>query len=703
MAVQNSIPANSLLDEAFLACTSGHCIFDAQGALVSWSESFAELYPDLTDVVDIGLKYRDFLRTLHDRSAIKNLQKLDNVDAWLDQQLAVIGKAPAQFIHHLKDDRYILIRHTPLSNQSWLFAAFDITELHETKRAHQLSKDKFMNFAKIATDWFWELDDNLCYQYHSGHNRPLGGLDPATLVGKPRIIDVASRIIKNDQLDEHINALTEHRAFDVVLSWESADGNFFHSHTMGKPQFDHNGTFVGYLGCGRDVTEFYSLKQKFEYQAQHDELTGIWNRRAFSAHLDKLITACRDGGATDSKTLVCIDLDRFKLVNDSAGHQAGDQLLKELTTIISDGFCEHSVLARLGGDEFSAVIPLNVDQTIATAQRLVNRLSKHQFHWRKRKFSVGACIGVVAIDNTSTDSSDLLSKADIACYSAKASGRNQVQVYSSQSSFQAQQNDELGKVKLLNDAISNDQVKLYLQPIVPTSHIPETRIKFEVLLRVLDPDGNIVPSGDIIRIAEKYDRMQHLDLWVTERALTAIEQMDQRNVNATLSVNLSGNTLSSSNSLKQLVTLVESHQITAGSLCFEITETAAIANIEQVKHSMCELRALGCEFSLDDFGSGLSSFAYLQSLPVEYLKIDGSFVKNILTDNACRAIVSSFNTLGHEMGMKTVAEFVENRDIATTLTELEIDYLQGYYVGMPRDLDDWLADYENAELPLTGT
>ncbi len=703
MAVQNSIPANSLLDEAFLACTSGHCIFDAQGALVSWSESFAELYPDLSDVVDIGLKYRDFLRTLHDRSAIKNLHKQDNVDAWLDQQLAAIGKAPAQFIHHLKDDRYVLIRHTPLSNQSWLFAAFDITELQETKRAHQLSKDKFMNFAKIATDWFWELDANLCYQYHSGHNRPLGDFDPSTLVGKPRIIDVASRIIKNDQLDEHINALTEHRAFDVVLSWQSADGTFSHSHTLGKPQFDHNGNFVGYLGCGRDVTEFYSLKQKFEYQAQHDELTGIWNRRAFSAHLDKLITACRDGGATDSKTLVCIDLDRFKLVNDSAGHQAGDQLLKELTTIISDGFCENSVLARLGGDEFSAVIPLNVDQTVNIAQQLINKLSKHQFHWRKRKFSVGACIGVVAIDNTSTDSSDLLSKADIACYSAKASGRNQIQVYSSQSSFQAQQNDELGKVKLLNDAISNDQVRLYLQPIVPTSHTPETRIKFEVLLRVLDPEGDIIPSGDIIRIAEKYDRMQHLDLWVTERALTAIEQMDQRNVNATLSVNLSGNTLSSSNSLKQLVALVESHQITAGSLCFEITETAAIANIEQVKHSMSELRALGCEFSLDDFGSGLSSFAYLQSLPVEYLKIDGSFVKNILNDNACRAIVSSFNTLGHEMGMKTVAEFVENRDIATTLTELEIDYLQGYYVGVPRDLDDWLADYENAELPLTGT
>jgi Amt family ammonium transporter len=211
-----------------------------------------------------------------------------------------------------------------------------------------------------------------------------------------------------------------------------------------------------------------------------------------------------------------------------------------------------------------------------------------------------------------------------------------------------------------------------------------------------------MPIADIIRIAEKYDRMHQLDLWVTGKALNAIEQMAQYGVDATLSVNLSGNTLSSASSLSQIVALVEAYQIIPGSLCFEITETAAIANIDKVKEAMRELRSLGCEFSLDDFGSGLSSFAYLQTLPVEYLKIDGSFVKSIMTDNACRAIVSSFNTLGHEMGMRTVAEFVENREIAETLTTLNIDYLQGYYVGMPRDLDEWLADYISDQR-LTGT
>ena len=389
-------------------------------------------------------------------------------------------------------------------------------------------------------------------------------------------------------------------------------------------------------------------------------------------------------------------------MNDSAGHQAGDQLLKELTNLITNYICENSVIARLGGDEFSAVIPCNVEATVEIAQDLIDKINQYQFHWRKRKFNVGACMGVVAIDSTSSDSSDLLSKADIACYSAKSSGRNQVQEYSSQSSFQTQQNDELNKVKLLNDAISNDHIKLYLQPIVPTGNLNEERIKFEVLLRILNGDDEVMPIADIIRIAEKYDRMHQLDLWVTGKALNAIEQMAQYGVDATLSVNLSGNTLSSASSLSQIVALVEAYQIIPGSLCFEITETAAIANIDKVKEAMRELRSLGCEFSLDDFGSGLSSFAYLQTLPVEYLKIDGSFVKSIMTDNACRAIVSSFNTLGHEMGMRTVAEFVENREIAETLTTLNIDYLQGYYVGMPRDLDEWLADYISDQR-LTGT
>ncbi len=696
------MPANALLDEAFLACTAGHCIFSGDGGLLTWSKSFASLYPTMSGLIEAGLHYRDWLRLLYERSGIRNFGTISDLDTWLDTQLSYIGNKDVQFIHHLVDNRYVLIRHTALSNGNWLFAAFDITELQQMRKANELSEQKFRQFARLASDWFWELDEALCYLYHSGHNPMLGGVDVDQLVGVSRIDDVNSRMIDNDQLRKHTTALRKHRRFDVVLTCIEADGKARHSHTVGLPQFDTHGNFTGYIGCGHDITESYTLKQSFEYQATHDELTGLWNRRAFGNYLNQLIEQAHKN-ITDTQSLLCIDLDKFKLVNDSAGHQAGDQLLRELADLFERMFGKHSVIARLGGDEFGAVLPCNVDEAMRLSHGLIEKIGKHQFHWRKRKYSVGACIGVVAIDNQSRDSSDLLSKADIACYSAKESGRNQAQRYSSQNSFQTQQNDELNKVKLLNDAINDDHVSLYLQPIVPTTHITnDTRVKFEVLLRIRDKNGAFLSSSDIIPVAEKYERMQHLDLWVTERAMAVITELENLDVKASLSVNLSGNTLSSANTLAQIVSLVESHRVEPGSLCFEITETAAIANIDKVLATMGELRALGCEFSLDDFGSGLSSFGYLKSLPVEYLKIDGSFVRNITEDRACRAIVTAFNTLSHEMGIKTVAEFVESKEIAQTLTDLEIDYLQGYSVGMPRDVDDWLADYRR-ELKLTGT
>jgi diguanylate cyclase (GGDEF)-like protein len=695
------MPDSTLLDEAFLACTSSHCVFNADGVLINWSESFASLYPTLSDIVTVGLSYRDWLRTLYKRAGIRNLREVDDVEAWVDRQLAFIGHEDVQFIHHLIDDRYVLIRHTELSNGNWLFAAFDITELQQMRKANARSEYKFQQFARLASDWFWELDENLCYRYHSKHTVPMGGIEVSKLVGKERVRDIRSRLLNNQQLQEHIAALTEKKPFDVVLTCIAPDGQVCHARTVGTPQFDRHGKFTGFLGCGHDVTEAYALKQQFEYQATHDELTGLWNRRAFAAELNKLLEAV-GSTTTTPMSLMFIDLDRFKLVNDSAGHQAGDQLLCELSDLFAKVLGDETMIARLGGDEFGAVVSQDVEAAMTLALTLISTIGEHQYYWGKRNYTVGASVGVVAIDHLSRDSSELLSKADIACYSAKKSGRNQAQQYTTQSSFQAQQNDELGKIKLLNDAINDNQVSLFLQPIVPAGNASETRVKFEVLMRFRDRSGQMLSSADIIPIAEKYERMQQLDLWVTEQSLHTIAELEKLNVCASLSVNLSGNTLSSAHALSQIVALVKSHGIAPRSLCFEVTETTAIANIDQVLTAMSELRALGCEFSLDDFGSGLSSFGYLKSLPVEYLKIDGSFVRNIMQDRACRAIVTAFNTLSHEMGMKTVAEFVENQEIADVLISLDIDYLQGFSVGMPRDVDDWLTYYRE-EQRRTGT
>lgn len=673
-----------------MACTEGHSLFDSNGYLLSWSASLALLYPTLADDLRVGMHYSNYLHGLATKSAIRNIGQIDNLDDWIASEMEKVGKSETEFVHHLLDGRSVLIRHTPLSSGHWFFAAFDITELQRAKSAAAGSEQKFRDFARLSSDWFWELDDNLCYLYHSSHNLPLSGMDVDKVVGTSRIIDVAGAVVDNDQLAEHNRSLREHRKVDVVLTWNKRDETV-HSHIVARPLFDSAGVFTGYLGCGRDVSTLYNMKQQLEYHASHDDLTGLLNRRAFGEYLEKQL---HNPVTATNRTLICLDLDQFKLINDSAGHVAGDQLLREITAILQQAFGPTAVIARLGGDEFAIVVEAKVQPAMELCESAITSICRHSFHWQKRKFSVGASAGLVPLDNESKTTHELLAQADIACYSAKASGRNQCQLYSSQSSFQKQQNEELAKLKMLVYAMDNNGVCLYLQPIVPAVPATATNAmqKFEVLVRIRDTEGNLISPGEVIPVAEKYDRMQQLDLLVITLSIDALEQLTRLGANVALSINLSGNTLSNEACLKRIADLIKAHSIAPGSICFEITETAAIESIERVTQFILQLKQLGCEFSLDDFGSGLSSFGYLKSLPVDYLKIDGSFVCNILEDKASRAIVTSFNTLSHEMGMKTVAEYVENDAIASLLTDLEIDYLQGYGVGIPRDLNDWIAE-----------
>ncbi len=702
---ERSFAQSNILDEAFLACTEGHSLFDSRGNLLSWSDSLAELYPPLADQLRAGMHYSDYLRSMVTLPAIRNIGQVDDLDHWVDCQMQKVGTCETEFVHHLLDGRSILVRHKPLSNGYWFFAAFDITELQRAKLAVADSEQKFRDFARLSSDWFWELDENLCYRYHSSHNQPLSGIDVDKVVGTSRIIDVRSAVTDNGQLHEHNQGLREHRYIDVVLTWSKRDGGSpVHSHIVARPLFDDDGSFTGYLGCGRDVSTQYNLKQQLEYHASHDYLTGLLNRRAFGEYLKVQLQPCQPFKADAKQTLICLDLDQFKLVNDSAGHQAGDQLLREVTAILRREFGTHAIIARLGGDEFSIVVAQDAEQSMSLCNNAIAAIGRYAFIWQGRRFSIGASAGLVTIEAETTTPHELLSRADIACYSAKAAGRNQCQQYSSHSSSQRRQNEELNRLKTLVYAMDNDGVALYLQPIVHSmpSASANQPLKFEVLIRLHDEDGNLVSPAEVIPIAEKYDRMQQLDLRVIEQSIAAWERLTATGHRVALSVNLSGTTLSNETCLKQIARLIEQRQLPAGSICFEVTETAAIESIERVTRFIIDLRQLGCEFSLDDFGCGLSSFGYLKSLPVDYLKIDGSFVRNILEDKASRAIVTSFNTLSHEMGMKTVAEYVENDAIAELLGELEIDFLQGYGVGVPRDLETWITEL-TAPLALTGS
>ena len=706
--IQNPSPDFLHLDEALPSCSDGHCLFDDNGKLVSWSDSFAGFYPRLKSKIEPGYSYAEFARDLIERHGVlKNTKPVDDVDAWMESHLTDIFETPQVFVHHLADGRFLSIRHTILSNGFLFFAAIDITVPVMQKDALEDNKKKFESFAKLSSDWFWELDSDLRYVFFSNHNKPLGVLDQSGLIGVRRTDHVSESAVNNLQLMEHNKALEEQKDVDVVLSWNDQTGNeeTRYVQVYATPKYNKYGRFSGYIGCAKNITTEYGLKKRLEYQAAHDELTGLINRRAFSSYLNlSLGNHTSANGASDSthKTLIFVDLDQFKIINDNAGHLAGDQLLMDMTdtfkTVYSD---PDDIVARLGGDEFAILTCCDEAGAKEKTEDLIRHIGAYRLHWDERSFSIGASAGIVSLDNTSSDDLDLLSKADVACYSAKMSGRNQVHLYSGDSKFASRQSDEIGKLALINDALINKQLSLFLQPIVPTVKDTDELPKFEVLLRLWN-DGELMSPGEVIPVAEKYDRMQHLDLWVVEQAIHSIDRFKQAGQPVALSVNLSGNTLSNQSCLDRIARLVQKHDVEPDTLCFEITETAAIKGIEKACRFTEHLKQMGCQFSLDDFGSGLSSFSYLRSLSVDYLKIDGCFVTNIVEDQSNRAIVTSFNTLAHELGIKTVAEYVENEAIANLLTEMNVDYLQGFGVGKPSCIEEWFEHFAQNQ-NLTGT
>lgn len=700
-AVHNLLVEHSLFHEAFIGCSDGHCLFDSDLNLVSWSDSFGQFYSPIINNISVGYNYIEFLRDLVEFRVLRNLELVEDIDTWLEQQKAHLERESGEFIHHLPDNRIMLIKYVRLSNQSLLFAATNITELRTQKEELANNKNKFRAFAQLSSDWFWELDENLCYRYHSTHNDPIGFEPQTKMIGKQRIHHVEKYADNDHQLQQHHDCLRARKPVDVILTWrldkfesqpslESDSLTVMHTHIQAKPIYDRHGVFTGYIGSGKDVTDSYRMAQELEHQASHDDLTGLLNRRAFTETLDSLLSQTFENKKAAIKTLVFVDLDQFKLVNDGGGHQAGDHFLQQITPIFKNSFETTAIIARLGGDEFGIILNGRADVALVQVNQLIRELANYRLHWANRSFTIGASAGLVEIDHTQHESSEVLSFADIACYGAKVSGRNQAQLYSDKNPFHRQQNEELSTVKLLNDCLNNNGLKLFLQPQIATAN-HQLPLKYEVLLRILD-NGTLIPPGALIPVAEKYDRMQKIDLWVVENSIRQLQAFHAAGIDCTFSVNLSGNTLSDESTLDGIAKLVEDSEIKFFSLCFEITETAAIKGIDKAKTFISRLKKLGCEFSLDDFGAGLSSFSYLSSLEVDYLKIDGSFVKNIETDPTSSAIVKSFNTLGHEMGMKTVAEFVENLAIADLLTEMGIDYLQGYGVGKPRAIEEFFSE-----------
>jgi len=454
------------------------------------------------------------------------------------------------------------------------------------------------------------------------------------------------------------------------------------------PIRDRLGKIIGAVMVFHDVSKERRLRRALAYQASHDALTGLINRREFENRLNEALVTSRTDGET-THVLLYLDLDQFKLVNDTCGHQAGDRLLKQITGILQTRIRTSDTIARLGGDEFGILLQdCTSDRAAMIADSLRQAIREYRFEWQDGAMNVGVSIGIVEINSTSESITSVLSAADVACYAAKDSGRNRVHMY--QYGAAPERHREMQWVSRLTRACEENRLELYYQPIVAIGANRDTRGHYELLLRMRGENGELVLPAEFIPAAERYNVMPMIDRWVVSQALGSLAHYrtdgDPRNA-YTISINLSGTSLNDDRFLEFLINELQGYDLSPGAVCFEITETAAISNLPNVVHFMREFRARGCKFSLDDFGSGLSSFMYLKNLPVDYLKIDGQFIQNVTTDHVDRSMVEAITQIGHAMGIKTIAERVETAEVLACLADIGVDYAQGIYIAIPESVE----------------
>ena len=449
------------------------------------------------------------------------------------------------------------------------------------------------------------------------------------------------------------------------------------------PIRDRIGNIIGSVMVFHDVSRENRLFRQLSYQASHDSLTGLINRREFENHLISALEKTR-GNAEETHALLYLDLDQFKVVNDTFGHSAGDALLRLLTDKIQAKIRSTDVLARLGGDEFGILLE-HCDQkrAIEVAEDIRGSIEGFRFEWKESFTTVRCSIGVVLITSENADVAELMSSADVACYSAKDMGRNQVHLYAD--SDAGMRHEEMKWVSRITSAVEEQRFELFFQPIVGIGkEHGRHRGHYEILLRMRDEKGELVGPNQFIPAAERYNLMPTLDRWVVHKALSELaDRNDQGEARYTLAINLSGTSLSEDRFLDFVIDELKTQNLPDGAICFEITETAAISNLSRVVHFMQALKKLGCKFSLDDFGSGLSSFTYLKNLPVDYLKIDGQFIRNVVDDTVDESMVKAISDVGHAMGIETIAERVETKQVLDKLGSLGIEFAQGYYIAKP--------------------
>ncbi|MFN2339454.1 MAG: EAL domain-containing protein [Gammaproteobacteria bacterium] len=557
----------------------------------------------------------------------------------------------------------------------------DITQRKLAESQLQHAESRYRDLVETAHDLVWATDAEGHWTYLNRASKAIYGRAPDEMLGRHITEFNAPDAGNRDRV-----AFEELLQGNELVQYETVhldqNGESHHLSFNAKVHLDAEGRVERVSGTARDITDQKAFQQQLTYHAEHDSLTGLFNRHYFQQELERTVARVARNGA--GCALCYIDLDQFKYINDTLGHAAGDRLLIEITRLLGDHVREGDLLARFGGDEFTLLLyNIEARNVLAVADHFRRRFEEFKFLEDGKAFNVSCSIGVTVIDQSVASAEEALSHADIACNLAKAQGRNRINLYDPDDTKKAGMAEDMGWAARVREMLEQDRFQLVYQPIVS---IPQGNVQdYEVLVRMKCDDGEVILPGGFMPAAERFGLIHAVDRWIVTRAIRYLAKMRIDNDELRFSINLSGKAFDDELLLPLIQRLIQETGLDPAWLTFEITETAAIANLSAAATFIGALKQIGCQFALDDFGSGFSSFAYLKHLPVDKLKIDGSFVQNMATSAVDQAMVKSMNEVAHALGKVTIAEYVENRESLELLREIGVDFAQGNFLGKPRE------------------
>ncbi len=613
------------------------------------------------------------------------------IEVFIDELCAIWDKRSffrAEAAHRTIEGKHLdciisfLIPDTVEGFNSIPVTVLDITERKLAEESLRISEARYRDLVENIPDLLYRTDNDGRISYVSGSVYALSGYTVDEAIGMKMAEEVYAEPEIREALLAGLKEKGQGKNFEAQLIRK--DGSTWWGSANARLVKGDDGSILGVEGIVRDISEQKSIEEQLSFQASHDILTGLINRDEFENRANRLLSTIQYDGAEHA---VCfLDLDQFKVVNDTCGHVAGDELLRQLGRLLRDTVRKRDTLARLGGDEFGVLMEhCTLEQAHRVADDILKVIMDYQFFWEGSAFRIGVSIGLVAITEANSNFTELFKQADAACYLAKDLGRNRIHAYHPDDTELAVRHGEMQWVGRISQALDEDRFCLFAQPIISLDG--GGRRHYELLVRMLDEQGDIILPSAFLPAAERYNLVEKLDAWVVSHACTFLaKQPAFINQIDFVTINLSGPSLTNQNFLDSILHIFNETGVSPGKVCFEVTETVAVSNLGSAIDFITNLKKTGCRFALDDFGSGLSSFGYLKNLPVDYLKIDGMFVKDIVEDPIDYAMVKSINEIGQVMGMKTIAEFVENDEIKAMLKAIGVNYGQGYGMGKPEPL-----------------